>query len=84
MAGVEQLAVIRNVNCGVGDRGRFALWFTTYIKECVAALQVFEDPVEIAKVVESAGVSSVFDLKNKTCWVLVEDHRMQFLRIFKE
>ena len=38
---MEKLAIIKDVNIGVGDYGTPALWFTTYTDNCSAALQVF-------------------------------------------
>lgn len=78
----EQLAVIRGVKCGVGDYGNATLSFSTYISECVAALQVvgWDDA---KKLIEDAGVEHVDLLVGKTCWVEVGNGMIIFKRLAK-
>lgn len=64
----QQLAIIKQVHCGVGDRGYAALWFSTYITEGSAALQVFGWE-EAKTIIEAYGVSDVARLEGKPCWV---------------
>lgn len=66
--GEKQLAIIRQVECGVGDYGQAALWFSTFITESGAALQVF-DWDQAREVIEAYGVRDVHQLEGKPCWV---------------
>ncbi len=79
----EKLAIIKDVHCGVSDRGKFALRLTVYDSECSAALQVWEDLAEIAKIVEAYGVSDVGALNGKPCWVEVGNGLMKWVRPWK-
>ncbi len=66
--GKKTMAIIKDVRCGVGDRGRAWLQFSTYCSEASAALQIIE--WEDAKdVIEAYGVSDVSQLEGKPCWV---------------
>ncbi len=64
----DTLGIIRDPHFGVGDRGTVALWFTVYVGEASAALQVFgvEDAVAI---IAAYGVGDVADLNGKPCWL---------------
>jgi hypothetical protein len=66
--GEKSLAIIKNVHCGVGDRGRAALWFSVHITESSAALQVFEWN-QAKEIIEAYGVEDVARLDGKPCWV---------------
>lgn len=68
MSASDTLGIIRDPHFGVGDRGTVALWFTVYVSESGAALQVFgvEDAVAI---IAAYGVRDVSDLDGKSCWV---------------
>jgi len=78
----EQIAIIKNVKIGVGDRGRAWLSFDTYVSECAAALQVVE--WDAAKqVIEDADVGDVHDLNGKPCWVETDGTFIKFLRVWK-
>lgn len=74
----KQMAIVKGVHCGVGDRGRFALWFNVYISECVAALQVFQGGEEVARIVEAAGVGDVKELDGRPCWVECDGSLIRF------
>lgn len=64
----EVVAIMKNVHCGVGDRGEAWLSFDSYISEHVAALQII--PWEEAKeFIEAYGVSDVYKLEGKPVWV---------------
>lgn len=78
----EQLAIIKGVRCGVGDRGRAWLSFSTYVSDCSAALQIVE--WDAAKqVLEDADVQDVHQLNGKPCWVEVDRGMIVFLRMAK-
>lgn len=62
------LAIIEEPHFGVGDRGEVALWFSTYITESTAALQVF-DVAEGAPILKAYGVRDAADLAGRPCWV---------------
>ena len=79
---MKQLAVIKNVRCGVGDRGRAWLSFNTYITECSAAGQ-FVEWADAKKVLEDAYVEDVSQLNGKACWVEVSNGFIKFLEIAK-
>lgn len=76
----EQLAIIRDVRYGIGDRGKACLTFTTYTEESSAALQVLYQP-QADQVIEQADVSDVHSLERRACWVQVGDGLMRFLRM---
>lgn len=75
----EQLAVIRDVHFGVGDRGTVCMWFSAYITEGSAAVQVLsvERAVEL---IAAAGVDDVRKLDGRTCWVDVTGSTITFKR----
>jgi hypothetical protein len=76
----KQLAIIKNVHCGVGDRGVACLWFDTYISECSAALQVLSwDDAKL--VIEKAGVSDVGRLAGRACWVEAGNGFIKFIEV---
>lgn len=73
----RQLAIIREVQCGMGDRGSAVLSFATFIDEGSSALQVLR--WEDAKnVIEAYGVEHVEHLNGKPCWVQVGEGRIIF------
>ena len=75
----EKLAIIKNVRCGVGDRGVAWLQFDTYTSEHLAAMQII--PWGKAKdVIEAYGVSDVRDLNNMPVWVETDDSTILFKR----
>ena len=76
----EQMAIIRDVGIGAGDRGIPCLWFSTYVTESSAALQVIDwtDAFELLKAVDR-----VEQLNGKPCWVEVDGNMIRFLRLWK-
>lgn len=64
----KTLAIIRRVQCGVGDRGRAWLSFSVYVTECSAALTILEWD-RAKEVIEAYGVEDVQNLDGKPCWV---------------
>lgn len=62
------LAIIKDPHFGVGDRGEVALWFSVYVTESSAALQVF-DAAEGVEILKAYGVKDASDLAGKPCWV---------------
>lgn len=80
----EQLAIIKQVKFGVGDYGKTALWFSVYITDSTAALQVFHEWENISKIVEDSGVDDINKLNGKACWVDTSTHGIiRFLRMAK-
>lgn len=79
----EQLAVIKNFNIGVGDRGRPAIWFDTYINEHEAALQVIEGAQAIYDLIDEAGLTDVTKIEGRVCWVATGNHLIRYLRMMK-
>lgn len=78
----EQLAVIRNVRIGAGDRGNGALWFDTYISESEGAMQVLGKD-EAWEVI--AQVEDVQRLEGMACWVETENPHgiIKFKRLWR-
>lgn len=77
----EQMAVIRNVHIGGGDRGIPCLWFDTYISESSAALQVipWDQAFEILK-----STYDVKELDGRPCYVEVDGNMIRFLRLWSK
>ena len=79
---MKVLAIIKQVEIGVGDYGQAALWFSAYTSERCAALQIFG--WEQAKaVIEAAGVRSVLSLEGRSCWVEEGDGMIRFIEMAK-
>lgn len=78
----EQLAIMREVGYGCRDVGYPVLWFSTYVRECRAALQVLGQE-DATKLITDMQVHDVHDLEGKPCWVDVDGNRMVFLRAWK-
>ena len=76
------MAVIKNVHFGVGDRGRCALWFDTYVNESCAALQVFT-PEQAVEIIEGYGVDDFQKLQGKPCWVNHENNTIHWDSVCK-
>lgn len=76
---MEQLAIIKNVRCGVGDRGSAQLQFDAYTSASTAALQVI-DWDEAKTVIEAYDVSDVSKLEGKPCYVNKGDGTSTFAR----
>jgi hypothetical protein len=78
------LAIMREVGYGNRDLGRPCLWFSTYIDESSAALQVLQGD-EAEEVIRESGVYDVRDLEGKPCWVDTSEHgRIRFMRVWKK
>ena len=77
---MEKLAIIKDVNIGVGDYGKPALWFTTYTSACSAALQVFGWK-EAGELLEKAGVRSAMSLEGKSCIVEEGGGMIKFVKL---
>ena len=78
----EQVAIIRDVGYGLRDVGRPCLWFTTYVSESGAALQVLLGE-DAAAVLKDAGVYDVKELEGKPCYVEVDGGLITFKRVWK-
>jgi len=79
----EKLAIMKEVGFGCRDIGKPCLFFTVYITECSAALQVLGSD-EALKVIADSGVYDVKRLEGKPCWVTVENNTIKFIRVWKE
>lgn len=79
---MEKLAVIKNVHIGCGDYGKAALWFDTYVSDCVAALQVLSWD-RAREIIESSQLRDVHALEGRACYVNEENHMITFLRLMK-
>lgn len=64
----KQLAIIKQVGFGNRDVGHPVLFFSTYIEEGHAALQVL-DGTEALDFIKAYGVYDVKDLEGKSVWV---------------
>ena len=65
---MKQLAIMKGVDFGLRDAGTPVLWFSTYISECSAALQVLVGR-EIEIFLKDSGCYSIKELEGKSCWV---------------
>ena len=75
-------AIIKEVGFGCRDIGQPCLFFTTYINECSAALQVLHGD-EAMKVIKASGVYDVKKLEGKPCWVEVSGNAISFKRLWE-
>jgi|HubBroStandDraft_6_1064221.scaffolds.fasta_scaffold3031126_2 hypothetical protein len=78
---MRQMAVIRNVHVGGGDRGIPCLWFDTYISESSGALQVI-DWETAGELLRKGNVYDVKELNGKPCWVEHDDNIIRFLELW--
>lgn len=78
----KQLAIMKDVGYGLRDTGRPCLFFSTYISEGGAALQVLFGK-DANKVVTDTGVYDVKDLEGKPCWVKADGRTITFLEVAK-
>lgn len=78
----KQLAIMKNVGYGCRDTGRPCLFFSTYISEGSAALQVLFGK-DADKAITDAGVYDIKDLEGRACWVKAGVHNITFLEIAK-
>lgn len=78
----RQLAIMKGVTLGCGDIGIPCMWFSTYISENVAALQVlsWEQAKELIKV---SGMADAKTLEGKPCWVDVDNMTIKFIEYAK-
>lgn len=78
----KQLAIMKNVGIGMRDCHSPVLWFSAFISEGSAALQVLN--WDRAKdLIAKSGVYSVLELEGKSCWVNVGDNMIKFLELAK-
>ena len=76
----RQLAIMKEVGFGCRDIGRPILFFTTYVSEYVAALQIIPGD-EALDIIQKSGVYDIHKLEGKPCWVEVNDNIIVFLSI---
>jgi hypothetical protein len=78
---MEKMAVIRDVGIGMRDAPYPCLWFSTYVSEAGAALQVLTWE-QAEKLVRDTGVRDVRDLEGKPCWVEESAGMIKFVRVW--
>ena len=78
----ERMAIMKDVGFGLRDVGQPCLWFTTYIDEHMAALQVLRGK-EIEKILVDSNSYDVKELEGKPCWVQIDGNIIKFLRFLK-
>jgi len=78
----ETMAIIRNVHVGNRDTGRPCLWFSVYISESDAALQVFIND-RMLKMIRQSGVYDIKELEGAPCWVETDGEIIRFVRFWK-
>lgn len=79
---MEKMAIIKDVGIGLRDAGVPILWFTVYVSECGAALQIFNWN-DAGKLIKEAGVYAVTQLEGKPCLVDEDNQLIKFVRILK-
>lgn len=79
---MKQLAIMKGVDFGLRDVGIPVLWFSVYISECSAALQVLAGE-EIKVLLKDAGCYSIKELEGKSCWVECESNHITFIEFAK-
>jgi len=62
------IGIIKKVGYGCRDVGYSVLFFTVYVNECVASLQIMNGK-KANKFIEAYGVYDVKDLNGKPVWV---------------
>lgn len=77
----ERLAVIKDFNIGVGDRGVPAIWFSAYVNEVAAALQVIQGAEAIHEFIAATNLSDVTKIEGRTCWVDEGDGLIRYKRL---
>ena len=75
---MKQLAIMRGVSIGMRDISHPCMWFSTYISEHEAALQVLSWEAA-ADVIKQYGTYDLKLLEGKPCWVDVEGNLIKFL-----
>ena len=78
----RRLAIMKDVGIGVRDVGRPVMFFSTYISESVAALQILSLEQAYA-LLNQAQVYDVKDLEGKPCWVEEGNGMIKFLEYAK-
>lgn len=78
----KQMAIIREVGYGCRDLGKPVLWFSAFIDEGLAALQVLYGK-EADKVITESGVYDVHSLDGWTCLVEIKGGLIVFDRILQ-
>lgn len=65
---MKQMAIMKNVGFGCRDCGYPVLWFTAYISESIASLQILGFDKALA-ILKKHNISDIKDLEGKPCWV---------------
>lgn len=74
---MKQLAIMKGVDFGLRDAGTPVLWFTVYVSEGAAALQILAgEKIEI--LLKDAGCYSIKELEGKACWVERDGSKIHF------
>lgn len=71
------MGIISEVGIGLRDVGRPVLWFTVYVTESSAALQV-KSWETAAEIISDFGVYEVHELNGKACWVSVTSNIIKY------
>jgi hypothetical protein len=74
----QQIAVMKNVKFGAGDRGRCWLTFDAYTAPGRAAFLILEVPEAVA-LIEAYGVADVARLSGKTVYVSDSDGFIRYV-----
>jgi len=75
----EKIGIIKDVGFGCRDVGYPILFFSVYVSESVAALQILHHPYYV-DFIKEYGVWDIKDLEGKPVWVEDDDHIMKVLR----
>lgn len=78
----RQLAIMKEIGIGIRDVGRPVMFFSTYISECTAALQILSWD-EAFKLLDQSQAWDVKQLEGKSCWVEVDNGMIKFLEYAK-
>ncbi len=78
----RQLAIMKEVGFGCRDVGKPVLFFSTYINEYSAALQIISGDKAL-DIIEESGVYDIYKLEGKPCWVEINGNSVIFLSIAK-
>ena len=79
----KQMAIIKDMGIGLRDIGSPCIWFTTYISECSAALQVITGKDQIYEFIKASGAKDISDLEGEPCWVEADNSTIRFLELIK-
>jgi hypothetical protein len=79
---MRKMAIMKGVCFGMRDCNKPVLFFSTYISEGSAALQVL-DVISACKLISDYGVYDIKNLEGKACWVNADDSTITYLEACK-